>query len=166
MVLAQDITVEVSPDPLSLVLSVLAVIIATMVAVTTYVQGRAIRNIETREHEWQRIDRLSADIEVVRMREVEPRSSAGITRYSTRDWIRLRNTGRAEAQDVTWMMDRGSFKGKDVMLGDRRQLDVLHPGEHFDLLIAMSFGDPPEANFTVTWTDGNGQHTTLRTINL
>jgi hypothetical protein len=45
-------------EPWSLLLSAVAVAIAGLVGWLTIVQGRAMRRIESREHEWQAIDRL------------------------------------------------------------------------------------------------------------
>lgn len=152
---------QTSADPVSLA----AVAIALLSLVWTIWQGSAIRDIQTREHDWQAEDRLSAHIEVTRISETTPRtvrkSSGNETHYSTSDRIRLRNTGRAQARNVEWEME-----SDHVLLWERRDLDVLYPGEHYDLLIAMAMSDPPETLFTVRWTDGNGAHESKRMINL
>lgn len=160
-----DVTVETSTDPVSLVVSLLAVTIAAASFVVTWRQGQAIRNIEIREHEWQAVDRMSAHIEVTRMRESVPDAFEGSAKYHRRNWIRLRNTGRARAENIVWS-DIPGASGREVLNVERRNLDELHPGEHFDLMLVIVIADPPECDFSVSWSDGNGRHTTSRVINL
>lgn len=53
-----------------------------------------------------------------------------------------------------------------MISADRERLDVLYPGEQFDLSCLQVIGDPLEAEFTVAWTDGNGRHETTRLLNI
>lgn len=64
MLLAQEITVVTQADPWMIGTSLAAVAIAVTSLVWTWRQGLAIRNIETREHEWQSEDRISAYVQV------------------------------------------------------------------------------------------------------
>lgn len=63
--MAQEITVVTETDPLTLWVSVIAVAVALGATVLTYLQGRAIRQIESREHEWEAEDRRSAAIRLL-----------------------------------------------------------------------------------------------------
>jgi hypothetical protein len=159
MIFAQEVVVEAPPDPISIAVSVVAVAIAATSLLVTGRQGREIRNIETREHEWQAIDRRSAYIQVVPMSETYPTNSA--RGHGVRMWIRLSNTGRSEAREVRWQIDN-----PDSLMARVDGLEVLHPGEQFDLHTARSMADPPESEFTVSWVDDNGRQETTRLINL
>jgi hypothetical protein len=174
MAFAQEVTVEVATDPLSLAISAVAVVLAGASAIATYRQGKAIRDIETREHEWQGVDRTSAHVRVTRMSETRPstfaKPGASVTNYRQLDWIRLLNSGRSEARNITW--DMTDVAGNDLSriyehsVPVARMLEVLHPGEHFDILLAFSMSDPPHAQFDVQWDDEMGPHRTTRLINL
>lgn len=159
LVLAQEIIVEVPPDTVGRIVSVLALVVAVLAAGATYAQGRVIRRIETTEHEWEKVDRLSASVEVTAQRFQETYVKDGHVVHSGQTWLRLRNTGRVIAREVEW----GAEKEK-LLLGDRRSIEELHPGEHFDVYYVMTFGDSPAWVFTVSWTDKRGRHTTERRI--
>lgn len=158
LVLAQEITVNVPADPVGRIVSVVALVVAVLTAGVTYWQGRVIRRIETREHEWQAIDRISASVEVTTHRFRETYAKDGRVHHNTREWLRLRNSGRAPARDVSWEAEI------DVLLGNRASLEILHPGEHYDVYYAMSIADPPGWLFTVEWTDDRDRHSTQRRI--
>lgn len=71
MLLVQDqpleVTVTTEPEFVTLVISGLALLVAAGSLIYSIIQGTAIRRIEAREHEWQRVDRLAARLEVTRM---------------------------------------------------------------------------------------------------
>lgn len=49
VVLAQELTVSVPPDPVGSIVRVLALVVAAGTEVLTFIQGQAIKKIETRE---------------------------------------------------------------------------------------------------------------------
>lgn len=160
-VFAQEIVVQVPSDTVGRIVSVLALVVAVFAAGATYAQGRAIRKIETAQHEWEKVDRVSASIEVTSHQDTTKYVVKDQVRRDHQSWLRLRNTGRAPAHDVAW-----SSELPKAMLGDRASLEVLHPGEHFDVHYALSMGDAPGWLFTVGWTDDRGRHSTERRISL
>lgn len=89
VLLAQEITVVTETDPLTLWVSVIAVAVALGAAVLTYLQGRATRRIDSREHEWEAEDRRTAAIWVLPQSERYSEDLFGDR--SMRDtWIRLK----------------------------------------------------------------------------
>ena len=158
MLLAQEIVVRTPPDQVGRVVSVVALIVAVMTAWVTYWQGRVIRKIESTEHEWEKIDRVSASIEVTAQRYQETYLKDGRVVHDRQSWLRLRNTGRALAHDVKWASEN------DVLVDERDSLELLHPGEHYDVYFALSLADGPGWLFTVSWTDDRGRQSTERRI--
>lgn len=161
VVLAQEVTVNVPPDLVGRSVSVLALVVAVATAWVTYWQGREIRNIETREHEWQQIDRISASIEVTSHAErYEQHWPDGRVNDHERWWLRLRNSARTAARDVEWLIE-----GKQVRLhATRPTLEILHPGEHYDVGYSKMMGAEQDFVYTVEWTDDRGRHSTQRRI--
>ncbi len=153
-------------DGWSTPISIVALIVAVAVGTLTVIQGRAIRQIETREHDWQATDRKSAHIQVTRWREnLTTGTTSGDTRHYVKDWIRLKNTGLAPGHSVTWQIEHAA--SHEIVHETAPQvLNVLHPGEHFDIWLDRSHPNPIAAGFTVSWTDDLGNHTTQRLINL
>jgi len=167
---SQEIVVEVGSDPASLIVSGMAVLIALASLAWSFFQGRAIRNIETREHDWQAADRISANVEVT----IRKRRPVFGPDYLV---ARLRNTGRAAARNVSWAFDDTQEAPHDVdertvgrqvvVPGQNDYLRVLYPGEWFYVqLPSPNVGQPRIASFLVSWEDGNGPHHTRRAINL
>lgn len=158
--MAQEITVVTETDQLTLWVSVGAVAVALCAAVLTCVQGRAIRQIESREHEWEAEDRRSAAIRVLPQSEWYSEDLFGGNRSRRETWIRLRNTGRAMARDVEWSItDNGP-----ELLARRSSLKVIHPGEYYDITYRRSVGSERDPVFTVSWSDELGRHTTERIL--
>ena len=146
MLLNQEVTVVTETDPLTLWISVGAVAVALCAAVFTYLQGRAIHRIESREHEWEAEDRRSAAIRVLTQSE----------------WLRLQNTGRAAARNVVWSTPEN---GSLYTVGS--SVDVIHPGEHYDVEYMVSgLAREPDPVFTVSWSDERGRHTTERILSV
>lgn len=158
-VLGQEIVVETLPDTLGRIVSVLALVVAVGTAWFTFWQGRAIRRIETTEHEWQKVDRTSASVEVTAHHFQETYVKDDRVVHSRQDWLRLRNSGRALAREIEWSAENDS-----LLLGERRSLEELHPGEHFDIYFAMTLADAPGWMFTVVWIDERGRQATQRRI--
>ena len=156
MLLAQEITVVTETDQLTLWVSVVAVAVALGAAVLTYVQGRAIRQIESREHEWEAEGRRSAAIRVLPQSERYSEDLFGDNRSRRETWIRLRNTGRAKARNVEWSITDNGPK----LLAQRSSLKVIHPGEYYDITYRKFLGSKPDPVFTVSWSDELGRHTT------
>ncbi|MCQ3805543.1 MAG: hypothetical protein KTV45_15890 [Acidimicrobiia bacterium] len=160
VLLAQEITVVTETDPLTLWVSVVAVAIALGAAVLTYVQGRAIRQIESREHVWEAEARRSAAIRVLPQSEWYSEEFFGDNRSTRETWIRLENIGRAEARDVEWSIsDNGPW-----FMTQRLSLEVIHPGEYYDIPYGTPIESEPESVFAVSWSDELGRHTTERIL--
>jgi hypothetical protein len=70
----------------------------------------------------------------------------------------LKNIGRASAQNVNWEIDYASEHNL-VRTDHPRTIDVIHPGEHFDLGLILTFAVPSHTTF-VSWTDQNGSRQT------
>lgn len=163
-----QIIVEQGTDPLTLIISVIAIVVASSVAIVTLLQGRTIKNIETREHKWEQQDRISAYVQVTRESFRRPStvkvhgSTESAASFANVWFIRLTNTGRAKATDLTWDVcyagDNDDFTveaelGK-ILESPVSQLAVLHPGEHFDLPIKFGTVEGKETvSFTVSWKD-------------
>lgn len=152
----------------------LAVVISVAAVVTTYLQGRAIRRIETREHEWEARDRTSAQIRVTRESyqyptTIVPHGTTGNVPTFRNEWIiRLTNTGRAVATEVMWAEYDQTEETDTLNLfhSEITALAELHPGEHFDLPMSPRSNLGEKAvTFAVTWKDERGDHTTRRLIN-
>lgn len=162
VLLAQEITVVTETDPLTLWVSVIAVAVALGAAVLTYLQGRAIRRIDSREHEWEAEDRRTAAIRVLPQSERYSKKVFGDTHSRRETWIRLKNTGRAKARDIEWSItDKGLH-----FLAERSSLEVIHPGEYYDINYVRTMGSEPDPVFSVSWSDGLGRHTTERILSL
>ena len=162
MLLAQEITVVTETDPLTLWVSVIAVAVALGASVLTYLQGRAIRRIDSREHEWETEDRRTAAIRVLPQSERYSEELFGDNRSTRETWIRLKNTGRAKARDVGWSItDKGLH-----FLAERSSLEVIHPGEHYDIYYFRSLGSETDPVFAVSWSDELGRHTTERILSV
>lgn len=84
----------------------------------------------------------------------------GETRFRMETWIRLTNTGRAEARDVEWSV---TDNGLHFHAG-RSSLEVIHPGEYYDVPYTKVGGSEPDPVFTVSWHDERGRHTTERIL--
>lgn len=153
-----EIVVKVTDDPIVLWISVaigaLAIVIAGASGWFTYTQGKAIRRIETREHEWEQADRRSAHIQVNVRSEDDPiRFGSGTEIQRKAYWLRLRNTGRATAHHIAW---EGSWSGVHA---DVDGLAELHAGESYDLYVwEPDRTDDTMTTLTVTWTDDRGRH--------
>jgi len=159
LVLAQEITVNVPPDPVGRIVSVAAVVLALASLVYTAWQGQALRRLETTQHEWEQVDRISAAIEVTsHVHRQTYLNDDRVTRSRT-NWLRLRNSGRAIARDVRW-------GGEIDDLGNRNSLEELYPGEHYDIYLALTLADAPGWLFKVEWADDRGRHSTPRRISL
>lgn len=160
--LAQEIIIETPPDMLGRVVSVLALVIAVLTAWVTYWQGRVIRKIETREHEWEAEDRISAHVQVTSETErylfMTP---DGKKHREARYWLYLKNTGRAVARNVSWVADEGVEITAPIT-----KLEELHPGENFDLGVGLALNIKPGWTFSMAWTDDRGRHETERRIGL
>ena len=124
MLLNQEITVVTETDPLTLWASVGAVAVALCAAVFTYRQRRAIRRIESQQHEWEAQDRRSAAIRVLTQSERYIEGGSGETRLDT--WLRLQNTGRAAARDVVWSTPENGLFGNEGGVGDLGVGFVIH----------------------------------------
>ena len=162
VLLAQEITVVTETDPLTFWVSVIAVAVALGAALLTYLQGRAIRRIDIREHEWEAEDRRTAAIRVLPQSERYSEDLFGDNRSRIETWIRLKNTGRAKARDVEWSItDEGLH-----FLDERSSLDVIHPGEYYDIYYVRSMGSEPDPVFAVSWTDELGRRTTERILSV
>lgn len=149
-----------SSEPLGLVLAALAVLVSIVAAGLAWKQGRAIQRIETAEHEWQKVDRASAWVEVVAHHFEASHVVSNRVERKHQDWLRLRNTGRAPALDVKWC---GEYEG--AMFQPIRSLKILHPGEHFDVHFALSPSERSDWIFWVEWVDERGAHRTERRVN-
>jgi hypothetical protein len=171
------------PEP-SDVFAALALVVAASVGGLTVVQGRAIRRIETREHEWEKVDRRSAHIRVTRESVQRPAtvrvhgSTEPAASFANVWYIRLTNTGRVPASEVDWSVEytganedtlAEALFGKVFVNHDLTKLDELHPGEHFDLLMKnISVDEGQETiEFTVSWDDERSppRNKTTRLIN-
>lgn len=159
--------VDVPPELWSLALAGAAVVVAIAALIFTYLHARAIRDAEAREREWQAERNERAYVEVTRLSERLPRMLAplgeqGATAvFVNSDRIRLRNTGSAAARYVLWEI------GEDVLSPEQRtSLEVLYPGEHYDMYIYPDGCKAPDTEFTVWWTDPRGRHETNRIVNL
>lgn len=150
-------------DGWTAVISIAALLVAFGVGVATWRQGRTINKIETREHEWQATDRKSAHIQVTRWSENIPVARSGTAYNSRLDYVRLTNTGRAPASNVTWAIAQDD---NPVRRDHPGTFEKIHPGEHFDLGLALTGEHPGVSAFTASWEDDNGSHTTERLINL
>lgn len=161
MILAAEVIPgQTSSEPLGLLLAAIAVAVSIVAAGLAWKQGRAIQRIETAEHEWQKVDRVSAWVEVVH-HHVETSHVVGArVERKYQDWLRLRNTGRAPAVDVKW---GGEYEG--AMFYPIRSLEILHPGEHFDVHFALSLSERSDWVFWVEWTDERGTYRTERRVN-
>lgn len=160
MLLSQEITVVTETDPLTLWVSVVAVAVALGAALLTYLQGRAIRQIEGREHAWEAEDRRSAAIRVLPQSERYSEELFGDDHSKRETWIRLKNTGRAEAGDVEWSITDNGPR----LHAQRSSLKVIHPGEYYDITYRRFLGSKPDPVFTVSWADELGRHTTERIL--
>ena len=80
----------------------------------------------------------------------------------THTWLRLRNTGRAPALDVSWSL----IDTRRTLLGDTGSLAVIYPGEYYDLRYITPMGADPDPTLVVEWTDGNGPHATERLLSI
>lgn len=67
----------------------------------------------------------------------------------THTWLRLRNTGRAPALDVSWSL----IDTRQTLLGDTGSLAVIYLGEHYDLRYITPMGADPDPTLVVEWTD-------------
>jgi hypothetical protein len=159
LVLAQQIVVQTPPDTLGRLVSVLALVVAVTAAWVTYWQGKAIRSIETEAHEWQKVDRVSASIEVTAHRDRLTYLKDGRPHRDEWNWLRLRNSGRVPARDVQWRAEINVLNGRD-------SLEILHPGEHYDVDLVMALGMGPGWLFSVAWTDDRGRQETERRISV
>jgi hypothetical protein len=160
------IVIQESINPINVALTALAVVVAGISVVVTFRQGRAIQKIESKEHEWESADRSSAHLQVTRISDTQPRPHGRRgepASYTREDWIRLTNTGRVPARNVSWKVDPAA---QNALARGEGSLSLLHPGEHFDIYLILSMGIPSEADFEVSWTDDLGDHTTTRLMNL
>ena len=126
----------------------------------TYLQGRAIRQIERREHEWEAEGRRSAAIRVLPQSERYSEDLFGDNHSRRVTWIRLKNTGRAEARDVEWSTTDNGLR----FHAQRSSLEVIHSGEYYDISYVRVMGSEPDPVFTVSWSDELGRHTTERIL--
>ena len=160
MLLAQEITVVQQPDLWIYALSAVAIVVAGLAALATWRQGRAIRRIETREHEWEAEDRRRSYIVVQRMSAPSPEG-----RINTR--FRLSNKGRVVARNVVFKFDDDSAPNIHLhVIFAEAGIDELHPGEHWDAYYSTSLATGLAAEMTVTWVDESGPQKTVRTINV
>lgn len=161
MLLAQAANTNPTID-WAFVVSLIAVVVALGAAVNTWWQGRAIRRIETKEHQWQEVDRNSAFIVVTPHIQTDVLESGHGMKSAVRTttWIRLKNTGRATATDIIWESDDPGWHT------DRRELQNLHPGEYYDLYFSAGMAVEPDLLFVITWSDKNGSHGTERVLRI
>lgn len=162
MLTAQEVVVTQETDPLTLIISGSAVLIALGSLVWTYINGKALRNIEAREHEWQHEARKSAWIQVVRGYETQDIGVPGresLVTFTER-WLRLTNTGLASAKNVRWELTGGD----NLPHIEVHQTPVLHPGESYDVYYSLTLGTPPGWGLRVHWEDGNGARSNHRMI--
>jgi hypothetical protein len=134
-----------------LVIAALAVGATIYVGMLTVRQGRVINNIETREHEWEQEDRRSAHIQV------NLRTTQYVDQLSLLT-IRLQNTGRSPAHDVTWRLE-GIAETRNVSINETNHLATLHQGETYDpILFKFSVRTINVISLTVSWNDERGHH--------
>lgn len=159
-------------DTTNLIISALSLVVAlgaagavTYVGVLTIRQGRVINKIETREHEWEQQDRISAHLEVTR-HTVRHATSSSYMLYA-----RIRNTGRAPAHNIVFITglyvdDPGRElpdgiveDAEDALTGVLSKVDVIHPGEFIDLPMRLrTYTGQDGIEFKVGWTDARGDH--------
>lgn len=171
--LAPPIIIEAQTDWLAITVAAVAVIVSASVGVYTILQGRVIRNIETREHEWEQQDRISAHIQVTRESYQESATIKPETSFVNIWYIRLTNTGRTTATDIKWTADAvGDYEhdnnehAADEVLWnpELKGLKDLHPGEHFNVYLEKR-SKSDTFRFTISWTDQRGTHETTRLMN-
>jgi hypothetical protein len=72
--------------------------------------------------------------------------------------IRLQNTGRSPAHDVTWRLE-GIAETRNVSINETNHLATLHQGETYDpILFKFSVRTINVISLTVSWNDERGHH--------
>ncbi|NOX28519.1 MAG: hypothetical protein GXP35_00475 [Actinobacteria bacterium] len=172
--------VEAPIDPVTWIISLIAITVAAFTGILTWRQGLEIRKIETREHEWEKQDRISAHIEVTPFVREYPIMREGMWTYEWVYYLRLRNTGRAPAKSVSYtvgvakeLSEAGSSTIEQVAtsMGYRiMTIHTLHPGEFFDFYFEepVTAGIMRTYEFAVGWYDGrsDSQRTKNTILNL
>ena len=158
--------IVIRDDPLTLWISLAAVLIAIGGFTFAVSQGLAIRRIETREHDWQSADRLSAHLQVTRLSKLESTIDPGFEMSQYVEWIRVRNTGLAIAEDIDLTIaDDG---GESIYVTpEAGAVTQLHPGEHFNFYLSLTMSTPPMGVVSLSWNDGRPARNTKESrINL
>ena len=147
---------NLSPE---MILAAAAALLAFTALVVSVVSGFGTRRMVRRERIRREFDIASATITVTDEKAHQAVPSRPHQEVETTRWLRLTNTGKATAEQLSWNVDVGGPK-----LHGSTELELLHPGEQYNVPYRIDGADEPDWWFTVSWKDGNGQRRSRRRI--